>query len=307
MSERAPRLPLLDAVRGIAIVAMVVYHGVWDLWSTGMVVFDPIHDRGSLWSRTAIIGTFLILVGMGVSLGTRNGIDPRRLVRRLIVLGAGALAVTVVSLILFPAAPILFGVLHLIFVSSLLALPLTRVHPLVAAGLGISLFALDAGFAFDELDSPLVSWIGLATQPPPSNDYVPIIPWFGMVAIGVAAGRWRRLIALLSAQRSLGRVGRLLSRMGRYSLLIYFGHQPILYGAVVGIAALTGPWEEPAARAFVSDCRLTCGTRSDDEAFCLAYCRCAAQNLLAPREPGADVTALMRRTARDCAERAGSR
>lgn len=301
MSERPSRLPLLDLFRGLAIVAMVLYHGAWDFWSAGMLDMDPVHDPLSLWSRSAILGAFLLLVGVGTSLGGRGGRDARRFLRRLAFLCLGAGAITVVSLIVFPATPILFGALHHIAVASLLALPLIRLPPLVAAAFGLGVILVDGRVAFDLFDTPWLSWIGLAITPPPSNDYVPLVPWFGVVAIGVAIGRWERLTSLLARPRPDNTAGRALIRIGRNSLWIYLLHQPILYGAVLGIATLTGPWDPPAVKPFIEDCRVVCLAQGRDEAFCAAYCRCAADRMVVHPDPALDPTSRIRSVARECA------
>jgi len=307
MTERPPRIPLLDLSRGLAIVAMVLYHGAWDTWSVGMLDIDPVHDQLSLWSRSAILGAFLLLVGMGTALGTTSGWNGRRFPRRLgfLILGAGA--VTAASLIVFPATPIFFGVLHHIAVASLLALLLVRLPPLLVAALGVGILVVDGRVAFDVFNGPWLSWIGLATTAPPSNDYVPLVPWFGLVAIGVAAGRWSRLTTLLARPRLESRPARVLIRMGRNSLLIYLLHQPILYGAILGLATITGPWDPPGTRAFIDDCRTMCDLQGKDEPFCAAYCECAADLMVRRPDPSLDPMSRVQNAARECAIRAETR
>jgi len=307
MNGKTPRLPLLDLLRGLAIVAMVLYHGVWDVWSVGMLDIDPVHDPLSLWSRSTILGTFLLLVGMGTSLGAAGGWNGRRFLRRLgfLVLGAGA--VTAASLIVFPATPIFFGVLHHIAVASLLALLLVRLPPFLVAALGVGILVLDGRVAFDVFNGPWLNWIGLATTAPPSNDYVPLVPWFGLVAIGVAVGRWERLVVLLARPRLESRFARILIRMGRSGLLIYLLHQPILYGAILGLATITGPWDPPGTRAFIDDCRTMCGSQGEDEPFCVVYCECAADRMVRRPDPSLDPMSRLQNAARECAVRAKSR
>jgi uncharacterized membrane protein len=69
------------------------------------------------------------------------------------------------------------------------------------------------------------------THKPPTEDHVPLLPWFGVVLVGVALGA-----ALPRARVALDRMGRLSPRwlgwLGRHSLLIYLVHQPVLIGAL---------------------------------------------------------------------------
>jgi len=80
-------------------------------------------------------------------------------------------------------------------------------------------------------DGAWLNWIGMMTYKPPTEDYVPLFPWLGVVLIGVAIGT-----ALPRIQRSLAaadrRSPRWLAWLGRHSLIIYLVHQPILVGAL---------------------------------------------------------------------------
>jgi len=39
-------------------------------------------------------------------------------------------------------------------------------------------------------DSRLTNWIGLMTHRPATEDYVPVLPWIGVMWWGMAAGQW---------------------------------------------------------------------------------------------------------------------
>jgi len=75
--------------------------------------------------------------------------------------------------------------------------------------------------------------IGLVTVKPRTEDYVPLLPWLGVVLIGVALGTvWRRNgFALAPALRKLNEVPpRWLVFFGVWSLTVYLLHQPVLMG-----------------------------------------------------------------------------
>ena len=73
-------------------------------------------------------------------------------------------------------------------------------------------------------------------------DYRPLLPWFGVVLLGVFAGN----LFYGTGKRTAGLAGRMppparpLTFLGRHSLFIYLVHQPILVGllAVLGIVSL---------------------------------------------------------------------
>ena len=81
--------------------------------------------------------------------------------------------------------------------------------------------------------------LGLITVKPVTQDYVPLLPWMGVMWWGVAAGNALR--AALKAERMTGQVPRIfkpLVRLGRWSLSYYMLHQPAMIGALM----LVGWW-----------------------------------------------------------------
>jgi uncharacterized membrane protein len=82
-------------------------------------------------------------------------------------------------------------------------------------------------------------WLGFVPQQLYSVDYYPLLPWFGVVLIGVCAGNTlypnhRRRFALPDLSRVIPL--RALAFMGRHSLLIYLVHQPL----IILLLSLTG-------------------------------------------------------------------
>jgi uncharacterized membrane protein len=76
-----------------------------------------------------------------------------------------------------------------------------------------------------------LQWFGLMTHKPPTEDYVPLLPWFGVVLLGMTLGKY--LHNKGSIYRPIQSIwGRRLAGMGRHSLLIYMLHQPILLGGL---------------------------------------------------------------------------
>jgi uncharacterized membrane protein len=101
--------------------------------------------------------------------------------------------------------------------------------------MGIALIVLGVTAASALFDRPWLNWIGLMTHKPATEDYVPLLPWFGVLLIGMFAGRyfWRGAArsAVLDWQAN-GTVGRALIWAGRHSLAIYMVHQPLLIGVL---------------------------------------------------------------------------
>ena len=64
MAGLASRIPALDALRGLAILAMVTYHFCFDLQYFGVTHWDFYHDSFWLNARTMILSSFLLIAGM---------------------------------------------------------------------------------------------------------------------------------------------------------------------------------------------------------------------------------------------------
>lgn len=226
-----PRLLLVDALRGVAIVLMVAFHFCFDLTYFKLAGFDFYEDRFWLNARTLILSMFLFLVGASLVLATRNGIDTRRFLRRLAVIVGAALLVSAGTWWLFAERFVFFGVLHFIALASVLGLAFVRRRWLSLVA-GIALIALGTQYQSSWFDVTGRRWIGLMTYKPLTEDYVPLLPWFGVVLLGIFAGPGLQRIAQKLQSRSTGLLPGWLAAAGRHSLLIYLLHQPLLMGAL---------------------------------------------------------------------------
>lgn len=224
------RVPGVDALRGVAILAMVAYHFAFDLRLFGVIAAD--FENGAFWlaARTAIVSSFLLLVGVSLVLAELAGVPTRRFLQRVALIGACAVAVSVASYVVFPATFITFGILHFIAVASIIARPLAG-RPQLALALGAA--AILAGLAFSHpfFDTRATSWLGFTTHKPPTQDYVPLFPWLGVVLAGIALAHALAASAF-APLAPLARAPEWLRWMGRHGLAIYMVHQPLLLGAL---------------------------------------------------------------------------
>ena len=224
------RVASVDALRGLAILAMVAYHFAFDLRFFGLIGADFENDRFWLAARATIVTSFLLLAGVSLALADRAGVAWTRFLRRIALIASCALAASIASYVIYPQTYIYFGILHCIALSLLVARPLAS-RPAAAVALGVLVVAAGLLIAHPAFDHRSTSWIGFTTYKPATQDYVPVFPWLGVVLLGVGLGH-----ALLRAQfrplAALGRAPRPLLWMGRHSLAIYMVHQPILMGAL---------------------------------------------------------------------------
>jgi len=225
------RIPALDAMRGAAICAMIVYHFAFDLNWFRVFAADFNHDWGWLLFRALIVTAFLLLVGVSLVVAQRAGISRTRFWKRIALIAGCALLVTVGSYAVFPRSFITFGILHCIAVSSILAWPLVR-YPVAATIVGLIVISIGLQVHLATFDAPWLSWIGLMTHKPATEDYVPLLPWFGVVCLGIGVGSWLTARDYTPLRPLSRRAPPWLCWLGRHSLLIYMVHQPVLLGAL---------------------------------------------------------------------------
>lgn len=230
------RVDAVDALRGGAIILMIAYHFCFDLRYFGWLAADFERDPFWLVSRALILTAFLSLVGVSLVLADRAPQPHAHFWRRLGVIAACAVAVTLGSYLLFPRSYIGFGILHCIVVATILARPLLR-QPLVALALGLSMIAAGNALSHPAFDAPAWSFVGFRTHKPLAEDYVPLFPWAGITLLGVAAAAGLltpRAAASLAALRPPAP----LVWLGRHSLAVYMIHQPML----LGLLGLVSRW-----------------------------------------------------------------
>lgn len=271
-----PRLALIDAARGVAILAMVVYHVAWDLYFLGFIGLDITTDPGWVLFQRAIVSAFLVLVGVSLVLGHGDGIRWRPFWRRFAIILGAALLTTLGTFIALPQYFVYFGILHAIALFSLMGLAFVRA-PLWAIALGILALMLPPAFLSDPaMSARPLSWIGFWPYPPMTTDIVPVFPWFGLVLIGILLTRLFRGRLLAPPARRAGPLIRALALLGRWSLVIYLVHQPLIYG---GLSLLSPP--PPDAIAFTQSCETNCREGGRDAPYCARYCLCALEQVTA--------------------------
>ncbi|ODT83236.1 MAG: hypothetical protein ABS76_04765 [Pelagibacterium sp. SCN 64-44] len=281
-SPSAPRLAVVDIARGVAIIAMMAYHLCWDLSYFRFIAPDVGRDPVWVVIARSILFAFMALVGVGLVLGHGRGVRWARFWRRWLFVLAGALAITLVTWFAFPESYVYFGVLHAIALTSLLALSFVRTAlwlPIIVSPLVI---LLPLVFSDPFYNERAWSWIGFWQVPPPANDLVPVFPWLGVVLLGIVAARLvlaSPLAARLAAIQPRTRLPRLLARLGRWSLLVYLLHQPILFGLTAAAAGLLQPGLAMRDTDFLRSCQVTCEAGGTTPGLCVTYCQCGLEGV----------------------------
>lgn len=120
------RLAVIDLARGLAVVAMAVYHLSWDLSWFSLVDWPVAQGPGWRLFAGSIAGSFLFLAGVSLDLAHHNGIRWQAFWRRLAMIIAAAAAVSLATYFAFGSSFVRFGILHCIALSSLIALGFVR-------------------------------------------------------------------------------------------------------------------------------------------------------------------------------------
>lgn len=212
------RYPLIDQIRGFAIVLMIIFHFFYDLKVFG---YNNINfNKDFFWFELPRLIVFLFLIAMGLSLPLVHSkkINWKKFWPRWLKIALGAIAITIYTYIMFKSSWIYFGTLHCIALASLVSLPFIRI-PRISAVLGLTMVLLHLFFRIT------IPWFEL---PHSSMDYIPLFPWIGCVFLGF--GLWSLNFHKLNPFKS--QVFRPLEKMGQHSLIIYIIHQPILYGSI---------------------------------------------------------------------------
>ena len=236
------RYYLVDALRGLALINMVLYHFSYDIF----VIYGQSPDwLGStaafLWQQ-GICWSFILISGFSWRFGAANSLK-----RGLLLNGLGLL-ITAATWLAIPDEVILFGILNFIGCGVLLTIPFSKsgekIPPLLGAGICLILFALtyhiQNGYLQiggeilrlpDGLYSGIFTILGFPGPGFYSSDYFPVLPWIFLYWTG-----WFLYPVFMKSKgiRSLLSVRiPLLSVIGRKTIWVYVLHQPILMGICI--------------------------------------------------------------------------
>ena len=228
---------------------MTLFHFCYDLNYWGFIhqafVEDPFWTR----QRVAIVSLFLFCAGLGQAIAVAQGQGWTRFWRRWGQVAGCALLVSVGTWFVFHEHFIYFGVLHGIAVM-LIVMRLTArggrwLFLAGAVAIAIAWAAPAAHAAWPQLEvfnGRGLNWLGFISRKPETEDYVPLLPWIGVMWWGLAAGGWMLRARPQWVQRPIPRAAQPLAWLGRWSLPWYMLHQLVLFGAVMGVHRVVRGW-----------------------------------------------------------------
>ena len=240
MAAHSEREHGIDALRGAAVLSMVLFHFCYDVfvilgrdpdWYGRRPVF--------LWQQS-ICWSFILIAGYVWRRGRKTAL------RRGLMLNLCGALISLVTWLALPEAAVWFGILTFLGCACLLLVPLDRALDRLPPAWGLA----GAALLFVLLRNLADGWIGLGSLrlrmpeglytlklltplglPHPgfsSGDYFPLFPWFFLYLCGYflrpllrRSASWRELMGV--------RFGPL-EWIGRRSLWIYLLHQPLCLG-----------------------------------------------------------------------------
>lgn len=237
------RMEVLDVARGIALVAMTIFHFGFDLELLGIKEQGFISQPHWKYFARSIASSFLFLTGFSLYLAHSNGIRWQGWSVRMAKIVVSALIITIATYFATPNQYIFFGILHAIAFASLAGLLFLRLPWFIIVMIAVGVFTMHYIGRTQVLDEPYWYWTGLSAITPNSSDYVPVFPWFSAPLMGIAFAKLSQQnnwLEALSQPQFNSKPARLLKFMGRNSLVYYLLHQPIMIGILFGVLWLSG-------------------------------------------------------------------
>jgi len=221
------RSNFLDAYRGLAVLLMMVFHFCWDLRNFGFVEYS-IHDPFWVYFRSIILTLFLTAIGWSSYLTIKKG-TLQSFWKRDIKLFLAASAISLATFLTVPNQWIYFGILHFIFIASLLTRPFAK-WPILSAAIGVIILFIYHTTHFLTFPNAFVTITDYLGLPQRTLDIVFPFPWIGVILIGPLLGylNWHRCPTPQFLFVDM------LSFLGRHALPIYLVHQALLFALVAG-------------------------------------------------------------------------
>lgn len=240
------RIHLIDEVRGAAVILMIVFHIFFtagEIYGCGLahVIYEYLQII-----EPVISVTFIFISGICTRLSRSN-------LKRGIILFAIALGINFITGMIIPEFAIRFGVINLLSVCMILygltEKLLERINPVVGLIISFVLFMLTWGINYGyigvfgayrlfELPDSMYQTnylfpLGFRNSTFRSGDYFPLFPW---VFLFLSGSFFARLFNKKKLPKTFYKIhAKFLCLLGKYSLIIYITHQPIIYGIFYAI------------------------------------------------------------------------
>lgn len=231
------RYYLLDALRGLAIICMIIYHYFYDITFVFAQDYKWIYSDAASWLQVVVAGVFIFISG-SMSHLSNNAL---RHSLQLIIWG---LVINIVTYFYTPHNMIVFGILSFLgtaaFLTAVLKKQLLKIKADIGTALAVLLFLVTYQipqgkliFGTWEFISLPASWyqyevlapFGLPSDNFTSSDYFPLLPWVFVYFMGFYV--WLGFSESFKNTYLTFKIP-LITTVGQKSLWIYLLHQPVL-------------------------------------------------------------------------------
>lgn len=222
----------LDALRGIAVIGMIVFHAHYILLH--LFGYTGIDFPNLFWyilGRVVVI-IFIFVAGISFWLFVMNKdmkMIRRHSLKRTCILSIMAFMITGITYIWFYEQRISFGIIHFFAMVSLVSLGFMKFW---RWNVIIGMIIITLQFLIDNIsvNTNILLPIGLVNRDFFSADYYPLIPWLGYFLI------WYGVISFFDERgrdyilfRGYSWLLELPAYLWRYALVIYIAHTPLIY------------------------------------------------------------------------------
>ncbi|MBP9779237.1 DUF1624 domain-containing protein [Candidatus Gracilibacteria bacterium] len=226
------RYPIIDAIRGTALVGMMIFHANYMLEEVFGVMNFHFSDQFWFLLGRGVAIIFIIVAGVSFSLSIKNKTSIQILVgtfRRFFLLAGLAGIISIVTFSIMYEQRISFGIIHFFAFASICSLLFLRLEKLSII-LGVGIIFLGKYLATLITDVTYLFPLGITASTYFSADYYPLFPWFGYYLIGYGSAYYLTKYGVFDRFFSSSIPGtKILEFFGRNSLLVYSIHVPIIY------------------------------------------------------------------------------
>lgn len=273
------RISLLDVLRGLAVIAMTIFHFSWDLENFGYVHHGMTNEFGWKLLARGTASSFLFIAGFSLYLSHGQAIRWPAFWRRFAIIAAAAAIITIGTYFATPDRFVFFGILHQMALGSLIALAFLALPWQVTFITAIAFFIAKLYLRNVFFDHAFFWWTGLGSFDPPANDFVPVFPWTAAMLAGIAIAKALTksgaLPCLAAINATANPIGKALAWLGNHSLPYYIIHQPVLFGLIWCATQIVPP---DRTAGYLPACVASC-TPQRDAKFCESFCGCVKTSL----------------------------
>lgn len=211
------RIKSIDAVRGILIIGVIIYHFIYNLVSIELISANILYNPLMNFIQYSGACLFIIISGISAKFSRSN---LKRGIRTILF----GMLLTLATYIINPDAFIVFGILHFLGLASIVYSIIGDID--ISPSIFIILFFISKVILDRTYDIKHLWIFGITDNSFTSTDYFPIFPFIFIYYFGT---KMADIIKRMPKDNLIYKYdNKFLSYVGRNTIFIYIIHQPIL-------------------------------------------------------------------------------